>query len=79
MEKPLCVALCTAAALALLACNTTGSRVRQHQEAFDARPPHVQHNLRNGVIEVEYAPEMLFIPLGAPAPIPRSCRPPRCR
>ncbi|MEE8192676.1 MAG: hypothetical protein V3T74_08030 [Gemmatimonadales bacterium] len=66
MEKPLRIALCTAAALALLACNTPGSRVRQHQEAFDAWPPQVQHNLRNGVIEVGYAPEMVFIALGAP-------------
>ena len=66
MKKPLRIALCTAAALALLACNTTGSRVRQHREAFDAWPPQVQHNLRNGVIEVGYTPEMVFIALGAP-------------
>ena len=66
MDTMLRIALGTAAALVLLACNTTGSRIRQHQDAFDSHPAHVQHNLRHGVIEVGYTPEMVFIALGEP-------------
>jgi hypothetical protein len=60
------IALCTAVTLAWLGCSTTSSRIRQHQEAFDAYPERVQHNLRQGVIEVGYTPEMVFIALGEP-------------
>ena len=66
MDTMLRIALGTAAALVLLACNTTGSRIRQHQDAFDAYPEHVQLNLRHGVIEVGYRPEMVIIALGEP-------------
>ena len=66
MNTMLRIALGTVAALVLLACNTTGSRIRQHQDAFDSHPAYVQHNLRHGVIEVGYTPEMVFIALGEP-------------
>jgi hypothetical protein len=61
-----CIAVCSVALLALLACSTTGSRIRRHQDAFDHYPERVQQNLRNGVIEVGYTPEMVFIALGEP-------------
>ena len=66
MQRPVRIALFTAAALALLACSTTGSRIREHQDAFERYPEYVQHNLRNGVIEVGYTSEMVFIALGDP-------------
>ncbi len=54
------------AAIALMACNTTGSRIRAQQELFDSYPPEVQENIRNGVVEVGYTPEMVVMALGEP-------------
>ena len=66
MQSRVRIAFCTAATLALLACSSTGSRIREHQDAFDRYPETVQQKLRNGVIEVGYTPEMVFIALGEP-------------
>jgi hypothetical protein len=66
MQGRVCIALCTATALVLLACSTTGSRIRAQQAAFDGYPETVQQNLRNGAIEVGYTPEMVLIALGEP-------------
>lgn len=52
--------------MALAGCNSTGSRIRQHQELFDSYPPQVRQNLRNGAIEPGYTPEMVLIALGEP-------------
>jgi hypothetical protein len=65
--KAACIGLCVALALAWLGCSTTGARIKQHQEAFDSYPERVQQNLRNGVIEVGYTPEMVVIALGEPS------------
>ncbi len=51
---------------ALIACNSTGSRIRSQQELFDSYPPDVQANLRNGLIEVGYSQEMVQMALGRP-------------
>jgi hypothetical protein len=59
-------ALLGIAAIALTACNTTGSRIRRQQALFDSYPPEVQQNIRNGVIEVGYTPEMVVMALGEP-------------
>jgi len=59
-------ALLCAAAIALMACNTTGSRIRSQQELFDSYPPEVQESIRNGIIEVGYTPEMVVMALGEP-------------
>ena len=66
MKNRVCVALWTAMAVALAGCSTTGSRIREQQAVFDGYPEHVQQNLRAGVIEVGYTPEMVFIALGEP-------------
>ncbi len=60
------LALLGAAAFALVACSTTDSRIRGHQALFDGYPPEVQHNIRNGVIEIGYSPEMVLMALGKP-------------
>jgi hypothetical protein len=60
------VAFCTAVILTLAGCNTTGSRIREHQALFDSYPEHVQQNLGNGIIELGYTPEMVFIAFGEP-------------
>jgi hypothetical protein len=54
------------AAVALMACNTTGSRISRQQELFDSYPPEVQENIRNGVVEVGYTPEMVVMAIGEP-------------
>ncbi len=66
MGRRLRIALYTALALALAGCSTTNSRIRKHQEAFEAYPESVQQNLRRGAIDVGYTPEMVFIALGEP-------------
>lgn len=66
MKTPASIVLCTAVALALAACSTTGSRIRERQALFDSYPEHVQQNLHSGVIEVGYTPEMVLIALGEP-------------
>lgn len=48
------------------ACATTESRIRSQQALFDSYPPEVQQNVRNGVIEVGYTPEMVRMALGDP-------------
>jgi len=52
--------------LALLACSTVDSRIARQQELFDGYPPDVQRNIRRGVIEVGYTPEMVTMALGEP-------------
>lgn len=59
-------ALLGIAAIALVACNTTSSRIRSQQELFDSYPPEVQENLRNGIIEIGYTAEMVVMALGEP-------------
>ena len=66
MVERLRIALCTALVLAVVGCSTTNSRIRKHQQTFDALPEIVQQNLRGGTIDVGYTPEMVFIALGEP-------------
>ena len=60
------LALLGAAAVALGACSSTDSRIRDHQALFDGYPPEVQHNIRSGAIEIGYTPEMVLMALGKP-------------
>lgn len=53
-------------ALVLLACGTVDSRIARQQELFDGYPPDVQRNIRRGLIEVGYTPEMVVMALGEP-------------
>ena len=66
MRNYVCVAFCTAVLLTLAGCSTTSSRIRERQPLFDSYPEHVQQNLRAGVIDVGYTPEMVVIALGEP-------------
>jgi hypothetical protein len=60
------LALLSAAVIGLAACNTTESRIRRQQALFEGYPPEVQHNIRNGVIEIGYSPDMVLMALGSP-------------
>ena len=54
------------AAFMLAACSTTDSRIRREQALFDGYPPQVKEQIRNGVIDVGYTPEMVVMALGEP-------------
>ncbi|MBI1374940.1 MAG: hypothetical protein GC159_19655 [Phycisphaera sp.] len=54
-------------AVAMTACaSSTESRIAEHQAAFDAAPPAVQDNLRNGRVDIGYTREQVRIALGDP-------------
>jgi hypothetical protein len=59
-------ALFVGASIALMACSTTGSRIRSQQELFDSYPAEVQQNIRKGEIDVGYSQEMVEMALGKP-------------
>jgi len=57
----------TGLALVLLAgCSTINSRIRANAAVFDSLPPAAQENLRKGIVEVGYTPEMVYIAMGDP-------------
>jgi hypothetical protein len=60
------VAVLGAAACALLACETIGSRVKANQALFDTYPPEVQDKILAGDIEVGFTPEMVEMAWGEP-------------
>jgi len=60
------LAVVAVALVASAACSTTSSRIRSQQELYDGYPPAVQENIRKGVIEVGYTPEMVRMALGEP-------------
>ena len=66
MKNQLWVVFCIAVMVASAGCSTIGSRIHDRQAVFDAYPEPVQRNLRNGMIEVGYTPEMVLIALGEP-------------
>ena len=49
-----------------IACSTTEKRIESDQTLFDSYSPAVQENIRNGVIEIGYTPEMVEMALGKP-------------
>lgn len=66
MKNCVRAAFCTVAILTLAGCSTTGSRIRERQALFDSYPEHVQQDLRDGIIQLGYTPEMVFIAFGKP-------------
>jgi len=61
--------LTPAAALALLAlaaCASPESRIKDNQPAFDSYPPAVQQKIRAGQADIGFTPEMARMALGEP-------------
>jgi hypothetical protein len=63
--------LCFAAVLSALSfvlggCSTTDSRIKNHQEAFNAAPPAVQEKIRAGQVEIGFTQEQVLMALGNP-------------
>ena len=47
-------------------CATPERRIRSHPEIFASFPTNVQANVRSGIVEVGYTPDMVYIALGRP-------------
>lgn len=55
------------ALLILLAgCSTIDSRIKEKSGVFDELNPDTQEQLRQGMVEIGYAPDMVYIALGRP-------------
>jgi hypothetical protein len=52
--------------LALAGCNTIDSRIREKQDVFDRLDPQTQGKIRQGIVEVGYTEDMVYIALGPP-------------
>ncbi|HTQ31857.1 MAG TPA: hypothetical protein VMI53_11670 [Opitutaceae bacterium] len=52
--------------LALAGCSTIDSRIREKQDSFNRLDPSTQAKLRQGIVEVGYTPDMVYIALGSP-------------
>ena len=53
--------------LALVGCATPESRIRRHPDMFASFPTNVQANVRSGIVDVGYTPDMVYVALGRPA------------
>lgn len=53
-------------AVFMAACSTVQSRIKRHQAAFDASPPAVQEQIRQGQIAVGFTFDQVEMALGAP-------------
>jgi outer membrane protein assembly factor BamE (lipoprotein component of BamABCDE complex) len=52
--------------LALAGCSTIDSRIGEKQEVFDRLDPRVQAKIREGIVQVGYTQDMVYIALGQP-------------
>jgi hypothetical protein len=52
--------------LALAGCNTIDSRISEKQDAFNRLDPQTQGKIRQGIVEVGYTEDMVYIALGPP-------------
>lgn len=50
----------------LSGCSTINSRIRENQALFDGLPADTQDKIRQGVVEVGYTPQMVFMAMGEP-------------
>lgn len=53
----------------MISCNSTDSRVKKNQSAFDSWPVEVQEKVRAGKVEIGFTGEMVRVALGEPARI----------
>jgi hypothetical protein len=52
--------------LALAGCSTIDSRIREKQAVFDRLDPQTQDKIRQGIVEVGYTPDLVYVALGRP-------------
>ncbi len=58
------VALAGGWLLLALGCASPDSRIKKHPDLFNAFPPDVQEEVRQGRVHIGYTPDMVFIALG---------------
>ncbi len=63
LKKILCFA---GLLLALAGCNTIDSRIREKQDAFNRLDLQTQDKIRQGIVEVGYTQDLVYIALGRP-------------
>jgi len=68
MKRGVAMVACAAALMAnVTGCaSTVARRIRSDQERFDAFPPEVQEDIRAGVVELGYTPDMVHLAWGKP-------------
>jgi hypothetical protein len=52
--------------LALAGCNTIDHRISEKQDSFNRLDPQTQDKIRQGIVEVGYTQDMVYIALGPP-------------
>jgi hypothetical protein len=52
--------------LALVGCNTIDHRIGEKQDVFNRLDPQTQDKIRQGIVEVGYTEDMVYIALGPP-------------
>ncbi len=68
MKSRLLALLCGAALLALLAgCQTVDTRIKEKPEVFARLDKVAQDKIKQGIIEIGYTPDMVWLALGAPS------------
>ncbi len=63
MKKYLTLLSCLAA-LVLAGCSTVQSRIEEKAHVFNTLPPETQARIRQGLIDVGYTPDMVYIAMG---------------
>ncbi len=63
MKTPFVVLGCLAA-LVLAGCSTVQSRIEEKATVFNALPPEQQANIRQGLVDVGYTQDMVYIAMG---------------
>jgi len=58
--------LLSALVLALAGCSTVNSRIRQHADEFNHLAAADQTKIREGIVDVGFTPNMVYMALGAP-------------
>jgi hypothetical protein len=52
--------------LALAGCSTIDSRIREKQDVFNRLDPQTQAKIRQGVVEIGYTEDLVYVALGRP-------------
>ncbi|MDF9826642.1 hypothetical protein M2447_000724 [Ereboglobus sp. PH5-10] len=64
MKNAISVLTILVAALVMAGCSTVDSRIKEKQPVFDSLTPTEQANVRQGIIEVGYTPDMVYMAMG---------------
>jgi hypothetical protein len=67
ISKTLPLRILAGIALVMLAgCSTINSRIKENAAVFDSLPADVQEKISQGIVEVGYTPDMVYIAMGNP-------------